>query len=100
MQAFSDVHDTPLSVLEPVLNTGLGVRLIVHALPLHLCARVSCAPALVPKCPTAVQKDADLHQTSLNAVVEARGAFGIRKICQTPPLQRSASGALAPARLL
>ena len=37
----SEGHDTPLSVLEPALKTGLGVRWIAHRVPFQRCPRSS-----------------------------------------------------------
>ena len=61
MQTLADGHDTPLSSFSPA-PFSFGVGWIAQFVPFQCSARVTLAPGLVKKSPTAVQALADEHE--------------------------------------
>jgi hypothetical protein len=90
VHTLGEVHDTPNRPLS-VEPTGLGVGWTDHLWPFQRSASVKYSRALVPKPPTAVHAEADVHDTP-NRVssVEPMG-WGVGWIDHFLPFQRSAS---------
>src|SRR6516225_492116 len=89
------VHETSLRKLnrDPA---GFGVGVMCQLRPFHCSARVSPAPALVSRPPTAVHDDGDAQDTAARRLCRAPGGLGIDWMRQALPFHRSASVSCAP----
>jgi hypothetical protein len=91
------VAQDTLSKKLPVVPVGFGVVCTVQLVPSHCSARVTSAPALSVKNPTAVHVVAIVQDTLARAVLVAPGGLGVACVVQLEPSHCSASGAFVPA---
>ena len=95
VHAVEDVHDTPEKPL-PCAPAGFGVGCTAQEVPFHRSASVTPLPELSVKLPTAVQAEADEHDTAPKNVLCAPGGTGTDWRLHVVPSHRSASGWSAP----
>jgi hypothetical protein len=90
MQKVAEAQETPVRLLEKS-PWGLGVRWTDHAVPFHDSARVTSAPAMSRRWPTAMQALGGMHDTAFSRPCGISG-LGVGCTAQAAPL----AGALAP----
>jgi hypothetical protein len=73
VHAEADAHETPVRTL-PWAPRGLGMGWTAQAVPFQRSASITAAPVLVAEYPTAVQAEADVHDT---AEKEPVGPWGL-----------------------
>jgi hypothetical protein len=95
MQADGDVHAT-LSSMLPCTCAGFGVGTMLHFLPFQRSANVPNTRERFRERPTAIQAEADGHDTSNRLLTEAPRAFGVGWTLHREPFHRSASVTLTP----
>ena len=89
VQAEGEAQETALNAPPPA--AGLGEGTMRHAVPSHRSASVAAGfPALSVRAPTAVQADADVHDTPLSRALPC-GGLGVAWMAHFVPFQRSAS---------
>src|SRR6516164_5668612 len=91
----ADVQETPLSLLMIAPPTS-WVFLIAQLLPFHSSASVSMLPPLMVASPTASQRDAETHETSLSWLEVTPAGFGVDWTLQELPFHSSASVSVVP----
>jgi hypothetical protein len=90
MHAVEDVQDTPEKELDCAPD-GFGVDCTAQEVPFQRSASATPAPELSPKVPTAVQLEADEHDTAFKNVLCAPGGSGIDWTRHVAPSHRSAN---------
>jgi len=85
-----DAHDTPEKPL-PCAPAGFGVGCTAQEEPFQRSASVTPTPELSVKLPTAVQREADEHDTAPKNVLCAPGGSGIDWRLHVVPSHRSAN---------
>ncbi len=90
MHAVEDVQDTPEKPLDCAPD-GFGVDWTAQVVPFHRSASVTPTPELSVKLPTAVQLEADEHDTAFKNVLCAPGGSGIDWMLHVVPSHRSAN---------
>ena len=104
VQVDIDVQDTPLNSLE-LTPSGVGVGWMVQLDPVQCSANgvegpTMCGEGLVADPPTAVQAEAEAHDTELRELKALPGGLGEGWIVQLVPFQRSTRVVDAVAVLL
>ncbi len=90
MHAVEDVQDTPEKPLDCAPD-GFGVDWTAQVVPFHRSVSVTPTPELSVKLPTAVQLEADEHDTAFKNVPCAPGGSGIDWTRHVVPSHRSAN---------
>jgi hypothetical protein len=90
MHAVADVHDTPEKPLD-CAPAGSGVDCTAQEVPFQRSASVTPVPELSVKFPTAVQLEADEHDTAFKNVLCAPGGSGTDWRRHAVPSHRSAN---------
>ena len=90
MHAVEDVQDTPERELDCAPD-GFGVDCTAQEVPFHRSASITPTPELSVKVPTAVQLEADEHDTAFKNVFCAPGGSGIDWMLHVVPSHRSAN---------
>ena len=93
------MQDTAVRLLAVAL-AGSGVESMVHPLPAHVSAKVSCAPALSTRLPVAVHARAVAHDTADNWLAMAPDRLAVRCNRQTAPSHLSPNVSGVPVLLL
>jgi hypothetical protein len=95
VHAVEDVHDTPEKPL-PCAPAGFGVGCTAQEVPFQRSASVTPLPELSRKVPTAVQAEADEHDTAFKNGPCAPGGSGTDWRLHVVPSHRSASACSVP----
>ena len=100
MQAAGAGHATPMKRLLGGLD-GVGADTSLQAWPFQRSARTNCLPVPVGfEVPTAMQLDAEAHETAVNPEACAPAGFGVAWILHRVPFHRSARVFCAPDLLV
>jgi hypothetical protein len=99
VQAVTEVHDTAASTLAKA-RAGLGVRWIVHVLPLYTSPTTTGRSGTPSENPTATHAMGDLHETAVNVLRRAPVGSGVAWTVQLPPRSASTNVTWSPELLM